>query len=361
MKILHFHTSMSGGGIESIICGLVNELSLNNDITLATIFKPKEADIFERKVSPTVKRINLGKVKPGFSLSEIFRIFRLIRRGDYDIVHIHGFFYYYALSVLLLHRKVKFFYTIHSDAQMENSPWDRRILWLKKWGFKKKHIRPITISPASKESFSKLYNTDSTLICNGIPKPFVDTTENPLEKYKITPTTKIFVHAGRINVAKNQVVLCKSFSTLVKNGYDAVLLIAGGNYDDTIMQQIQPYFCDRIVYLGERRDIPMLFSYADAMCLPSIWEGLPVTLLESLSVGCIPICSPVGGIVDVVTHGYNGLLSKDSSEEQYYKVLKEYMDMSDERHKEIRNNCVESFVPYDIKQTVQQYELAYRG
>ena len=105
----------------------------------------------------------------------------------------------------------------------------------------------------------------------------------------------------------------------------------------------------------------MLFSYADAMCLPSIWEGLPVTLLESLSVGCIPICSPVGGIVDVVTHGYNGLLSKDSSEEQYYKVLKEYMDMSDERHKEIRNNCVESFVPYDIKQTVQQYELAYRG
>ena len=244
---------------------------------------------------------------------------------------------------------------------MENSLWDRRILWLKKWCFKKKHIRPITISPASKESFSKLYNTDSTLICNGIPKPFVDTTENPLEKYKITPTTKIFVHAGRINVAKNQVVLCKSFSTLVKNGYDAVLLIAGGNYDDTIMQQIQPYLCDRIVYLGERRDIPMLFSYADAMCLPSIWEGLPVTLLESLSVGCIPICSPVGGIVDVVTHGYNGLLSKDSSEEQYYKVLKEYMDMSDERHKEIRNNCVESFTPYDIKQTAQQYELAYRG
>ena len=361
MKILHMHTSMSGGGIESIICGLVNELYSDNDVTLATIFKPKESDVFETKVNTKVKRVNLGKVKPGFSLIEIFRIFRLIRRGDYDIVHIHGFFYYYALSVLLLHRKVKFFYTIHSDAKMENSIWDRRILWLKKLCFKKKYMRPITISPASKESFSKLYNTDSTLICNGIPKPFVDTTENPLEKYKITPATKIFVHAGRINVAKNQVVLCKSFSTLVKNGYDAVLLIAGGNYDDTIMQQIQPYFCNRIVYLGERGDIPTLFSYADAMCLPSIWEGLPVTLLESLSVGCIPICSPVGGIVNVVTHGYNGLLSKDSSEEQYHKVLEEYMRLSTERQKEIRNNCVKSFAQYDIKQTAQQYELAYRG
>lgn len=361
MRILHLHTSMSGGGIESIICGLVNELSTNNDVTLATIFKPKKSDIFEKKVDPAVKRITLGKVKPGFSVSEIFRIFRLINRGGYDIVHIHGFFYYYVLSVLLMHRKVKFFYTIHSDAIMENSPWDRRILWLKKWCFKKRYIHPITISPASKESFAKLYKTNSTLICNGIPRPIITTTENPLEQYKITPRSKIFVHAGRINVAKNQLVLCKSFSRLIKNGYDAVLLIAGGNYDYTIMQQIQPYFCDRIVYLGERGDIPTLFSRADAMCLPSVWEGLPVTLLESLSVGCIPICSPVGGIVNVISHGYNGLLSKDSSEDQYYKVLEEYMEMSAEKQNEIRNNCVESFKPYDIKQTAQQYELAYRG
>lgn len=360
MRILHLHTSMSGGGIESIICGLVNELSTNNDVTLATIFKPKKSDIFEKKVDPAVKRISLGKVKPGFSLSEIFRIFRLINRGGYDIVHIHGFFYYYALSVVLLHKKVKFFYTIHSDARMENSMWDKRILWLKKWCFKRKYIRPITISPASKESFSKLYNTDSRLICNGIPKPIVTSSVNPLEKYKITPTTKIFIHAGRINIAKNQVVLCEAFSRLIKNGYDAVLLIAGGNYDETIMQQLQPFFGNRIVYLGERSDIPILFRFADAMCLPSIWEGLPVTLLEALSVGCIPICSPVGGIVNVITHKFNGLLSKDSSAEHYYNVLVEYMDMPDDNEMKMRNNCVESFAPYDIKQTAKQYELAYK-
>lgn len=361
MKILHIHPSLAGGGIEAIICALLNEMVERHDVTMATIFAPKDSDGFEKKLDKRVKRTSLGKEKPGFSLSEIFRIFRLINRGGYDIVHIHGFFYYYVLSVLLMHRKVKFFYTIHSDAIMENSPWDRRILWLKKWCFKKKYIRPITISPASMESFSKLYNTDSTLICNGVPKPIINSTENPLEQYKITPSTKIFVHAGRINVAKNQLVLCKSFSRLIKNGYDAVLLIAGGNHDDAIMQQLQPYFYDRIVYLGERGDIPTLFSRADAMCLPSIWEGLPVTLLESLSVGCIPICSPVGGIVNVISHGYNGLLSKDSSEDQYYKVLEEYMEMSAEKRNEIRNNCVESFKPYDIKQTAQQYELAYRG
>lgn len=360
MKILHIHPSLAGGGIESIICSLLNELANRHNVFMATIFAPKGTDVFEKKLSKSVERISLGKVKPGFSVSEIFKIYNVIKNGNYDIVHIHGFFYYYALSVLLLHRKVKFFYTIHSDAVMENSLWDKRFLWLKKMCFARKYIHPITISPASQESFTKLYKTGSSLICNGVSKPTISTKENPIEQYKITPSTKIFIHAGRINVAKNQVVLCKAFSRLINNGYDAVLLIAGGNQDDSIMQQLQPFFCKRIVYLGERSDIPTLFSFADAMCLPSIWEGLPITLLESLAVGCVPICSPVGGIVNVVTNGYNGLLSKDSSEEHYFEVLKEYMQMTEEEREKMSRNCIESFAPYDIKQTAARYELAYR-
>lgn len=350
---------MAGGGIEAIICALLNEMVERHDVTMATIFAPKDSDVFEKKLDKRIKRISLGKVNPGFSLSEIFKIFRLIRKGNYDVVHIHGFFYYYALSVLLLHHKVKFFYTIHSDAIMENVTWDKRFLWLKRICFVRKYIHPVTISPASQESFTKLYKTRSSLICNGVPKPTITATENPLVQYKITPSTKFFIHAGRINVAKNQVVLCRSFSRLINNGYDAVLLIAGGNHDEAIMQQLQPFFGDRIVYLGERNDIPTLFHFADAMCLPSIWEGLPVTLLESLAVGCVPICSPVGGIVNVVTHGYNGLLSQDSSESSYYKTLEEYMLMTEEDRKEMRKHCIESFAPYDIKQTAAQYELAY--
>lgn len=361
MKILHIHPSLKGGGIEALICALLNEMIERHDVTMATIFAPISTDVFENKLNKRIERISLEKNKQGFSISEIFKIYRLIRKGNYDVVHIHGFFYYYVLSVLLLHRKVKFFYTIHSDAVMENSTWDKRFLWLKKICFVRKYIRPITISSASKKSFTKLYNVDSTLICNGVSKPIISATKSPLEQYKITPATKIFIHAGRINVAKNQVVLCKSFLRLINNGYDAVLLIAGGNHDDSIMQRLQLFFGNRIVYLGERNDVPTLFNFADVMCLPSVWEGLPITLLESLSVGCVPICSPVGGIVNVVSHGYNGLLSIDSSEEHYYEALEEYMKMSDEEQRTMRKNCIKSFAPYDIKHTVAQYELAYKS
>ena len=90
MKILHIHPSMAGGGIEAMICALVNEMSKSNDVTLCTIYSLKKNDVFEQKLSASVHRISLGKNKEGFSVKEIFKIYNVIRNGNYDVVHIHA-------------------------------------------------------------------------------------------------------------------------------------------------------------------------------------------------------------------------------------------------------------------------------
>ena len=106
IKVLHIHSTMRAGGIESFICQLLNEMQNYIDcLSLCTIFKPSITDIFYNKLSSKIYRISLGKVKPGFSLIEIFKIFNLIKKGNYDIVHIHGMFYYYALSILFLRKR----------------------------------------------------------------------------------------------------------------------------------------------------------------------------------------------------------------------------------------------------------------
>lgn len=79
MKILHIHPSMAGGGIEAMICGLVNEMAKHHDVTLCTIYKPKKEDVFENKLSNAVHRATLGKTKSGFSIKEVFEIYRFIR------------------------------------------------------------------------------------------------------------------------------------------------------------------------------------------------------------------------------------------------------------------------------------------
>lgn len=361
MKILHIHPSMAGGGIEAMICGLVNEMAKVHDVTLCTIFEPKKDDVFEKKLSSSVHRISLGKKIPGFSIKEIFDIYRCIRNGHYDVVHIHGFFYYYALAVFLLHKRVKFVYTIHSDAAKENSIWDKRFIKIKKYAFQKDYIHPVTISKESKRSFTAYYGLDSTLIYNGIPEYIAQKNPSKLIEYRITDKTKVFLHPGRISEPKNQVVLVKAFDRLIKEGNDVVLLIAGSKQDLQIWSEIEPYLTERIVYLGERSDVRDLLAESDAFCLPSIWEGMPVTLLEALSVGCIPICSPVGGIPEVINNGKNGFLSSDSSEDEYYKVLKSFISCTDIEIKDMKQKCLEAFNKFRISEVAEKYIEVYKS
>ena len=361
MRILHMHTSMGQGGIEAIVCGLVNEMSKQHDVSLCTIFARREDQVFERQLSSRVCRFDLGKTKQGFSLREIFKIYRFIRKGHYDIVHIHGFFYYYALAIVLLHKRVRFVYTIHSDARMECSSWDNQIFPLKRYAFRHGWMHAVTISRESQRSFTDLYHADSTLIYNGVEEYSRTPSPSLLQEYRYTPNTLLFLHPGRITKAKNQLVLCQVFQRLIMEKHDIVLLIAGSNDDEHIYQQIEPFFSDRIVYLGARTDVRDMMCRADAFCLPSIWEGMPVTLLEAISVGCIPICAPVGGIPEIVLDAQTGFLSSDSSKEAYYLAVKRFLALSVEERTSISARCKLAFKPFSVAHISQQYVELYNS
>jgi len=363
MKIIHFNHSFYTGGVESLICGLLNAMSTDNDVTFCTFFKMSSYDGLIPNLSPDVTYINLGnkKLTTVNKLFNIFRIFTILLKGKYDVVHVHGAFNYYIFSIFLLHKKIKFFYTVHSDAYMENGPMSKRFLALKKFCFKKKYIIPITISLASQKSFMDLYGCESELIENGIPMPKIDLNIDPIKKFRFSPQTKVFTHIGRICVAKNQLVLCKVFKKIIDEGNDVVLLIVGPQEIDNIFKEISKYFSNRIVYLGPKNNVADYLYNSDAMCLPSVYEGLPITLLESLAVGCIPICSPVGGIVNVIQNGINGILSDSSGENDYYKAIQEFLSLTKKDTCSMKRRCSDSFSYYSIEKTVAKYISCYKS
>lgn len=363
MKILHVHTAMGSGGIETMLSSLANEMVKDNNVDILLIFKPKEEQLAFNTLDSRINVYTLGKSSQGFSIKYIFKLASFVRQHNYDIVNLHGVFYYNCLSVLLNHNHTKFFYTVHSDAKMENSAWDNKLLPFKRFCFKHQWMRPITISPTSQRSFAKLYGCNSYMIPNGVREPAVnkDKEHTIIETYRYTPDTRILVHAGRISTPKNQVVMCKAVNSLINAGNDLVLLIAGDNRDETIYSELCKYFDNkRIIYLGERNDVIDMLSDADAMLLPSIWEGMPMILLESLSVGCIPLCTPVGGITDVIKDEYNGLLASDASEDSVCNLLSKYMNLTQPSISEMKQNCKKTFRDYDIKLTAQTYLKTYR-
>lgn len=65
---------------------------------------------------------------------------------------------------------------------------------------------------------------------------------------------------------------------------------------------------ERIRFAGNRSDIPALLAAADAFVLPSLWEGLPMALLEAMAAGLATVATSVSGVREVVQDGRDGLL-----------------------------------------------------
>ena len=96
MRIAQMHRNLGTGGIEAMICGLSNELSKNQDVTVCTIVQPSPDDKFYKELAPGIKRESIGRTGGGKPFKEMVRIARFVRDGNFDIVHIHGFFYFFV-------------------------------------------------------------------------------------------------------------------------------------------------------------------------------------------------------------------------------------------------------------------------
>lgn len=360
MKIVHCNRAFFVGGIESMVLGLSNAMCVDNDVSVCSIYKPNP-DSIVKHLDARVHILDCGETDfNGKPIKGILRFCKFVKRGNFDVVHIHDYFYQFFLAILLYHKKTTFVYTLHSDAYHEGTVWDRRFIKLKKYCFQKGWLHPVSISDSVGSSFNKLYGFPSKVIYNGVAFPRENTQEKTASSYRVTPETMVFVHIGRITPAKNQVVLCRVFSRLVSEGEDVALVIAGSKENEDIFDSILPFFSERICYIGQTDYVGNLFKDASALCMPSIFEGFGLAIVEGYALGCIPICTPVGGMMNIVTDGYNGILASSVSEDDYYDAVRRFLLMSNSERDIMRDNCKKCFAGYSIDKTADEYLTYYR-
>ena len=118
-------------------------------------------------------------------------------------------------------------------------------------------------------------------------------------------------HIGRYTKEKNHEFILKIFSELKKMDSNARLLMVGdGTLRTHIMQMAeQASLSSDVIFTGVRSDVERLVQAMDVFVLPSLYEGLPVTMVEAQTAGlpCIisdkvpPECILTEGLVDIMT------------------------------------------------------------
>jgi glycosyltransferase involved in cell wall biosynthesis len=362
MKILHVIPSLHGGGAEKFCIDLCNEMSKTHDVTICSLFDISENMFMAKAISSRVKVVTLNK-KLGFDSSIFLKIFKLMRQEKYEIVNTHLRALIYSLLGIFF-TKSKFFHTVHNMANKETSDINMK---LHKAFFKFLDVRPIAISSMVLKSIKAEYGNEyNILIENGVKKPSVTEKYSEVQKevmsLKHNKSTKVILTIGRISAQKNHKMLIKVVNRLILEGENIILLLIGDDYENgkPLLSELKTIASKGIYFLGMKENVADYLLCADVFCLPSLYEGLPITLLESLALGIPSICTPAGGIVDVINDGENGWVSENFSEEAFYQTIKKYLASDEVTKLRVSSNAKQSYVnKYSIALTSKNYINLY--
>lgn len=175
------------------------------------------------------------------------------------------------------------------------------------------------------------------------------------KKYFKIPHNKkmiLFVADSVTANRKGFVFLEKAIESI--NNKEVVLCVIGKN-------KLKSNFSN-IIQLGVIKDdnlMSLAYSAADVFVIPSLMDNLPNTVLESIMCGTPVIGFPVGGIPDMITNGFNGLITNEISVESLVESINQFLEGIDKyKRKDIYK---EAFNKYNLSVQAKAYEDLYKS
>lgn len=359
MRIAEVISNLVSGGAERFVVDLCNEfVELGHEVLLIVFFPVDNNELFFYlpQLDSRVKVVSMNK-QLGADFTLPFRLRKAIRDYKPDIVHTHLVGITYSAFSAVFHGPEKYVHTIHNDAQKEAMGGIES--FIRKFLFKGQYSHPVTISKESLQSFRDYYHRDADMIVNGRNMPgkieFDLSIKDEVESFKNSQSTRIITNIARWADEKRQDLIAHVCKRLELEGYDFAMLFIGATIDKNVLKRVQALSCKSVHILGERDQTLQYLSLSDGFCLFSSYEGMPISLIEALGCGAVPICTPVGGIVNTVHDGINGFLSNDISEDECYMALKRFLDSDSKTLHCMSESAKKSFRSYGIEECALRY------
>jgi glycosyltransferase involved in cell wall biosynthesis len=158
-----------------------------------------------------------------------------------------------------------------------------------------------------------------------VPSGHMATIENAIDAARYAPTISltgaksalgldpdllVVGYVGRLAVQKGIEYLLQAAQQVLASGENAQFVLVGeGDFERVARQMVESLGLEGHVLLpGYRTDIPQVLAALDVFVLPSLYEGMPYTLMEAMAAGRAVIATDVAGNRDLVRHEETGLL-----------------------------------------------------
>jgi glycosyltransferase involved in cell wall biosynthesis len=126
----------------------------------------------------------------------------------------------------------------------------------------------------------------------------------------VEPDSLIILTVARLHPQKGHKYLIEAIPHILRDFPQARFLFVGeGELHEELTRQVKKANLSEYVhFLGVRQDVPQLLAISDLFVLPSLWEGLPNSVLEAMAAGVPVIATNVDGTPEIINDGDVGIL-----------------------------------------------------
>lgn len=309
LRVCHVITGFDTGGAERVLLRTVRGLDPGRFESLIVSLRGRGplSDEAERSGFETI-HLGMGR-RPG--LVTLWRLAKLFR--DRKVTVVHAYLYDATIASRLAGRWAKVPVVLTSTrAPLEYLP---RVAW---W------LDRVTARWCQRIIAVSEHTADISVRVEGIPRHKIVVVPNGVDLQRFTPGDRreakahwglaedafVIASVGRLSQEKGQAYLLQALAAVRDTIPSIVCLIAG---DGPMRHTLQRQACalgleDVCRFLGDVPEVETVFAAADVTVLPSLFEGMPNAVLESMAMGCPVIASAVGGAVELVRQGETGLL-----------------------------------------------------
>lgn len=368
-KIAFFSHGLSANGIETFLVNVLKKIDKTKyDITVIIAIDEGVYCLHEKTVTDLgIRVIHAGDLDaPKKKLEYIKNVKRILSSEHFDIAH-SNMDLLNGITLTIAKRcgvPVRICHAHNSKSQYDPKG---RLAWAKRLIQKtyRRVMRQLIVSSStellacSDVAAEYFYGgRSSTLIYNGIDigsfkMPDGFDKKAYTESFSGTTDAKLIVSVGRLSMQKNPLLAVEIIAELAKLRNDFRYIWVGGGEleNDAKNKAKQLNVSDKIVFTGVRTDVKEILACCDCFLMPSLFEGLPFSLVEAQAAGLTCIVS------DVVTKEANVGLTEYFPLESGAASWAELINRTLDEPKRTADSG--KLALFDISNTVRQLEEIY--
>lgn len=316
MGVCHIVSGDRWAGAEVQVAALLSCLARDPRFQLSAIL------LNPGRLAETVKGLGVpARVIPE-SQNNFWAIVRqasdFLRTRNVQILHSHRYKEHLVSAVVARQRGIPFMVETVHGLQEPQSGWrffrHSLILQLDRWLARRIADRVICVSPEIAAKLRPLVpNSRLVTILNGVEADSVRTTltrEEAKVRLGIAPHHAVLGAVGRLEPVKKLDHFLRAAAEVLAVHPSCSFVLAGEGNERERLERLSRNLGmhDRAYFLGHRNDIYDVMRAMDMLVMPSEHEGLPMVLLEALSLGVAVVARDVGGIPEVIRDGETGVL-----------------------------------------------------